>query len=181
MLSLEELNSKIISGRAAMRPGDPEALFQIASRCETYVEIGTKWGGSAIVAGLAGCEVHCIDHWEYPGRRSHKSSPATVKENWLGAGLDPDKLFLHVQRHPPWPEAIEDKKFDMGLIDGSHYEEAGRLDWEAMKEHVTGYILFHDYDFIPRHDGIKAVFEEAESDPEWELEHHYGILRCAPS
>ncbi len=100
-----------------------------------------------------------------------------MRENWKGAGLDPFKLHIHIQRHPPWPASIEGRKFDMGLIDGSHYEEACRLDWEAMKLHVTGYILFHDVDLFAAHSGVQTVFGEAAGDPEWNLEHHYGILR----
>ena len=181
MITLQELNDKIISGRAAMTGHDPEFLYEIASRGETYVEIGTKWGASAIVAGLAGCEVHCIDHWEYPDARPHRATPDIVRENWEGAGLPISRLHLHIQRHPPWPEAIKDRKFDIGLIDGSHFEDAVKLDWEAMKEHVTKYILFHDFDNHLPHFAIRKVFWDASEDPEWNLEHHYGVLKCARS
>ena len=165
----------MVKGSAAIWGYDPEILFRIASQGKTYVEIGTKWGGSAIVAGLAGCEVHCIDHWEYPGRES-PATPDDVRENWVNAGLNLFKLHIHIQRHPPWPEAIRDSKFEIGLIDGSHFEEAAKLDWEAMRQHVTKFILFHDFD--DQHEGVQKAFWSASEDPSWvPAEHRFGILR----
>lgn len=173
----------MVVGAGEQSGRDTELLFDVVARGNTYVEIGTKWGGSAVVAGLADCEVHCIDHWEYPDRaRSHWPTPDTVRENWAAAGLDSEKLHLHVQRHPPWPEAIKDRKFDIGLIDGSHYEEAVRLDWEAMRLRVTNFVIFHDVD---AHYEVRKVFLEATRDPAWEVwylhdkDTNYGILRHA--
>ena len=172
---LEELRKKFVRGSPCMKRKDPEVLFEFVSRGKTYVEIGTMWGGSALVAGLAGCEVHCIDPWQMD------ASPDDVMENWVSAGFDPDKLFLYKQYHPPWPEAIKDRKFDIGLIDGEHTEKQCRLDWEEMKSHISGYILFHDIDSYP---GIEKVFREGAADDGWEIAgmglgigHQYGILR----
>ena len=176
MITLEKLNGMMTRGDAAMGGYDPELLFQIASQGKTYVEIGTKFGGSAIVAGLAGCEVHCIDHWEYPDRDPQTApTPEYVLENWISAGLDPKKLRLYIHRHPPWPKALEHRMFDIGLIDGSHQEDACRKDWEEMRLHVTKYILFHD--FNPQHPGVYKAFLEAAEDSEWQpIAHQYGIL-----
>ena len=175
MITLQVLNRKMIHGRAAMTKNDPEFLFSIALQGKTYVEIGTKWGGSALVAGMAGCEVHCIDPWEYPGR-PNPAKPEYVRANWINAGLDPAKLFLHQQRHPPWPEAIKGCMFDIGLIDGSHTEEAALMDFEGMRQHVTKYILFHDFDY--HHEGVQKAFWKAEENPVWNrVGHQYGVLR----
>jgi len=182
LITLQKLNAKMLDGRGAMTRNDPEYLFHIASQGKTYVEIGTKWGGSAIVAGLAGCEVHCIDHWDYPARRK-RATPEFVRANWENAGLDPTKLHLHVQRHPPWPEAIKDRKFDIGLIDGTHSEDAALKDFEEMRLHVTKFILFHD--FNDQHEGVQKAFWKAAEKPGWKavnpdlrtpLEHAYGVL-----
>lgn len=189
MITLEELNAKMIRGGALMKFQDPEVLFEIASRGKTYVEIGTRWGGSAIVAGLAGCEVHCIDPWEYPNKHlDDQTTPADVRENWKNAGLDPYKLFIHQQRHPPWPEVIKYQNFHIGMIDGAHTEKQVKLDWEAMKEHITKYVLFHDiHKRIPefRETSPGVVFQRAGEETDWtpvelDLDHQYGILR-APS
>ena len=176
MITLSDIDGMMTRGESAMGGYDPEFLFQMASLGKTYVEIGTKFGGSAIVAGLAGCEVHCIDHWEYPDRDPQiAATPDDVRENWVAAGLDPDKLHLHVHRHPPWPEALEHRLFDIGLIDGSHQDDMALKDFEAMKLYITKYILFHD--FNPQHPGVYKSFFEAAEDPEWtQIAHQYGVL-----
>ncbi len=158
-----------------MRRHDPEVLYEIVSRGKTYVEIGTMWGGSAVVAGLAGCEVHCIDPW------IKSVSPNDVMANWVNSGLEPEKLFLHEQHHPPWPAVIHNGVFDIGLIDGNHKDPQPQLDWDGIKLHVSKYILFHDIDSYP---GIEKVFREAAEADEWEIaglgmgtDHQFGILR----
>jgi hypothetical protein len=168
----------MVHGEALLKFQDPEAIYTIASRGKTYVEIGTRWGGSAIVAGLAGCEVHCIDPWEYPGKQlAYRTTPHHVRENWVYAGLDPDKLFLYQQRHPPWPEAIKDRVFDVGMIDGAHEREQVQLDWEGMKSHVSKYVLFHDIS----KNVVNKVFLEAEWDAlELPFKSQFGVL-YAPS
>jgi len=165
MLTVQELNAKLLHGRALQRQEDPAVLFEIASLGLSYVEIGTRWGGSAIVAGLAGCDVYCIDPWAYSEKDlQHRTSPQHVLENWLHAGLDADKLHLFQQAHPPWPEALLDRSFATGMIDGAHVETNVRSDWGSMRIHVTGHVLFHDMAKAC----VRAVFREAESDPDWE-------------
>ncbi|KKN56366.1 hypothetical protein LCGC14_0572770 [marine sediment metagenome] len=164
MLKLSELNMMMARGSALLEEHDPETLFQVASKGRTYVEIGTHWGGSAIVAGLAGCEVHCIDPWESTGNLLARPGWGAVQLNWKHAGLDPRKLFIHKQKHPPWPEAIKYQNFEIGLIDGDHAEESVRLDWEAMKIHITKYVLFHD---VVAYVDVQKVYREAAQ--EWEV------------
>ena len=170
-------------GNAFLGHHDPGVIYEIASRGKTYVEIGTRWGGSAIVAGLAGCEVHCIDPWEYPEKRiPDQTTLEDVRNNWKHAGLDPYKLRLHQNRHPPWPEAIQEMNFDIGMIDGEHTEEQCRLDWEGMKAHVSKYVLFHDIS----KSAVRKVFLAAVEEPEWEFAEpllgigsQFGILKHA--
>ena len=179
MITLKELNSRMVRGEALLKFQDPEVIYTIASKGKTYVEIGTRWGGSAIVAGLAGCEVHCIDPWEYPGKLLYdRTTPLDVRENWSYAGLDPEKLFLYQQKHPPWPEAIGDRIFDVGMIDGAHEREQVQLDWEGMKSHVSGYVLFHDIS--------KIVIEQVCLSTGWEIlglpfKSQFGVLRAPNS
>ena len=184
MLTLDDVNFKMLKGSVLQKKNDPEILYTIASRGKTYVEIGTRWGGSAIIAGLAGCEVHCIDHWEYPGKQPRdQTTMQDVSDNWAHAELATAKLFMYQQRHPPWPEAIEDRRFDIGMIDGQHYVKEIAQDWEAMKLRVDKYILFHD---LLIHWEVREVFAEAAEDPRWEIwdpptESQFGVLKCVRS
>ena len=169
MLTVTDVNEMMVVGNVLMNKNydDPAVLFEIASQGKTYVEIGTRWGGSAVIAGLAGCEVHCIDDFVYPKPRDLTIGTVDdVVANWTALGLSLSKLHIHPQLHPPWPTAIKNKKFDIGLIDSAHTEEQCRLDWESMKKHVTKYVLFHDVG-IPE---IQKVFQEAAQDADWEIE-----------
>ena len=169
----------MVRGRALQRFDDPEVLFAVARTGPTYVEIGTRWGGSALVAGLAGCEVYCIDPWDYPTKLpAYRSTPQAVRENWAALGLDPSRLHVFQQRHPPWPQEIDDYKFATGLIDGAHTEEQCRADWEAMRIRVMGYVLFHDI----AKPAVRTIVEEGAAVPGWELatlggKHQFGVLR----
>jgi len=169
----------MVRGEALLKFQDPEVIYTIASKGKTYIEIGTRWGGSAIVAGLAGCEVHCIDPWEYPDKPpSRQTTPEDVKANWISAGLDPSKLFLYQQRHPPWPEAIKNRVFDIGMIDGAHELDQILLDMDGMMAHVSGYILFHDIS----KGVVNDVFLEAEWDVlELPFKNQFGVLHATNS
>ena len=191
MITLEELNAKMVHGSALQRLEDPAVIYDIASRGKTYVEIGTRWGGSAIVAGIAGCEVYCIDPWEYPNKSPRdQTTPEHVRKNWDNAGLLPERLHLYQQKHPPWPEEINDRMFDIGMIDGSHRYEQVNWDWKAMRTRITLYILFHDIHkkygkYAGANTSAGFVFEEASMAKEWEtielsFESQFGILKRAP-
>ncbi len=186
MLTVADINAMMPVGNVLMNESfdDPQVLFEIASRGETYVEIGTRWGGSAIIAGLAGCEVHCIDAFEYPTRNAFLvGTPEDVTKNWINAGLNTDKLHIYKQKHPPFPEEITDNVFDVGLIDSEHFWQQCDMDWKALRMRVMKYVLFHDIGV----DAVMGVFEEAALETEWEieelsLESQFGILkRCVPS
>ena len=169
----------MVRGEALLKFQDPEVIYTIASKGKTYVEIGTRWGGSAIVAGLAGCEVHCIDPWKYPGKHlADRTTPLDVMENWAYAGLDPDKLFLYQHKHPPWPKAIKDRVFDVGMIDGAHELEQVQLDLDGMMPHVSGHILLHDIS----KDVVKMVFLEAGWEAtELPFKSQFGVLHAPNS
>ncbi|KKK75863.1 hypothetical protein LCGC14_2869470, partial [marine sediment metagenome] len=108
----KELDALMVKGYSALFDNDAQVLSVIAGRGERYIEIGTYCGGSALVAGLAGCEVHCIDTWDYTRRQDLKQVghyfpvEADVRENWAAAGLDPDRLHLYQHRTPPLPEEV---------------------------------------------------------------------------
>ena len=191
MITVEELDAMMIHGGALQRFEDPAVIYEIASRGKTYVEIGTRWGGSAIVAGLAGCEVYCIDKWSYPTKLLHEQTkPEHVIENWANAGLDPNKLHLYHHEHPPWPKELEGM-FDIGMIDGAHSERQVREDWAAIRIRVSKYILFHDIHkkwgpLAGSNTSAGNVFVEATTDKAWKeielsFKSQFGILEYAPS
>ena len=162
-------------GRAALFNNDPKVLFEIASLGKTYVEIGTLFGASACIAGLAGCEVFCIDPLDgyysdqhgTPNRPDTETglvpSPEIVRENWESCGLDQERLHIFPQLHPPWPKEI-DRGFDIGLIDGDHAKDSVLADYNGMKHRVK-YLMFHDIDKI----GVRVVWHLAVTGGEWDV------------
>ena len=164
-----------LTGRMALCDGDIEILLEVASLCKTYVEIGTLYGGSAILAGKSGCEVFCIDpldgfysakHGE-PGRPDKATglvpSEEIVRKNWEDSGLDPNKLHIFPQLHPPWPDEI-DRTFDAGFIDGDHRLLGVLADYEGMAPRVK-YLMFHDINKVR----VMAVYNMALASGDWEV------------
>lgn len=132
-------------------PADYACLYDHCQGHKTYVEIGTMFGASAIVAGYGVTgDVHCIDPFGVKGQQARAEQvsgslvkPEYVTENWI-LHHDPERLHIHKQRHPPWPAEIKFHMFDVGLIDGCHDAPNVWADWAGMKQHVKHKILFHD-------------------------------------
>lgn len=156
-----EINKNTINGirmkwgrTVYVTPEDYYCLYDNCRGFSGYVEIGTMFGASAIIAGYAVTgEVHCIDPFGVkgqPARKEFKSGDFVkaeyVRENWA-LHHDPDRLVIHAQRNPPFPEAIRDRTFDVGLIDGCHDPECVWADWNEMKDRVRYRVLFHDVNY----------------------------------
>jgi hypothetical protein len=166
--------NSLFRGRIALYKADGEVLYEVASLGKTYVEIGTLFGGSAVIAGLAGCEVFCIDPLDgyYSAKHAVKErvdkwtglvpSEEIVRENWESAGLDPKKLHIYAHLHPPWPEEIN-RAFDVGLIDGTHQVMHVIRDYEGMAPRVK-YLMLHDIDKA----AVRVVYNMALESGDWE-------------
>ena len=162
-----------MKGRAAFGSQEFVEMFvRYLSGAGDYIEIGTLFGGSAILAGKY-CKghVYCIDPLDgyYAKGRVDKGtnllpSPKIVRENWESFGLDLDRLHIYAHKHPPWPEELKNKRFDIGYIDGEHTHEAAMQDWDALKDRVDKYIIFDNTEKR----GVMDAFEEAVQHPDWE-------------
>lgn len=103
-----------------------------------YVEIGSLYGGSAITAlltkrvfNLKG-NIYCVD-----------PNPKEILENAKLFGL---KDRITIFKRPSEEIIWGDMTFSCGFIDGDHREPNPLLDWYALKNRVTRYIIFDDYD-----------------------------------
>jgi len=133
-MNLEEVYKKT-NGHLEQSVGDCEVLIKYIKNItppNCYVEIGTKWGGSAVLAKAFapdGVDVYTIDCTELPVE--------TSKLNELGV------KFFH--EYSTRLAEVWGKPIQVLFIDGNHNE--AKQDFEAWEKHVVkgGIIMFHDY------------------------------------
>ena len=156
-----------------------------------HLEIGTLFGGSAIVAALvkqgAGLEgkVYCVDPLDgyYRDMCNYKDnidpesgipvSPEIVMQNAKRFGVE-DRLAIIPKKSHPFPEELKHKRFITALIDGDHWAEMPWLDWMSVKDKVNKYVMFDNYD--DKHPAVMEAAEKAAQDEEWEKVEQTGIV-----
>ena len=116
---------------------------------DLYLEIGTLWGGTAIIAALAGAKkVITIDSMD--GIRWSKPDPfypdemvtkQRILSNFHAFGIEDRVELIHAKSYP-FP--VEDIYPDITLIDGGHGEDVID-DRESVKDITKKIILMHDY------------------------------------
>lgn len=157
-----------------------------------YLEIGSLFGGTAIMAslilqdlGYAG-EVYAIDPFDeyYKGTRNdngiHVGAPidpitrksvtlerAQANAEKMGAKVNFIKGKATVDTLP------KERSFSVAFIDGDHWNQGPRNDWHLVKSHVDKFIVFDNCD--ANHPAVEAACREAWADPEWDLVFKQGI------
>jgi len=103
-----------------------------------YVEIGSLHGGSAITAALTKKEfkldgdIWCIE-----------PNPRDIYDNASIWGVENK---IRVYQIPSEEMVWGNYRFSCGFIDGDHRDPNPLLDWNMLKNRVTKYIIFDDYD-----------------------------------
>lgn len=142
-----------------------------------FVEIGTLFGGSAILAATAkkkfglGGFVYCVDPLDgYYGTGKSTAggipSPEIVMGNAKFFGVD-DKIKIIKKSSIPWPKELMDHKFSVAFIDGDHWGEAPWKDWLSVKNLTSKFIIFDNYD--NQHPAVINGAKKATADPEWQV------------
>jgi len=182
-----EIEANLPVGRTIVTPEDAGVLCQmiINSRHSDHIEIGTFFGGSAILAarvkkefGMHG-QIHCVDPLDV--RPSAKILPdkavgivadrETLFNNAKYFGVN-DRIVLHQHPSRPWP--LDDSyKFGTGYIDGDHWHGMPAHDWNILNGIVSYAIAFDDC-AIAKPEVIDAVLE-ASKDPCWLLVRMSGV------
>ena len=155
-----------IHGRVAISDNEARLLCQYASQSKCWVEIGTLWGGTAALAGLAGAErVYTIDtmntvFWTYgdPGVKGVEQAPMAaeyVLDNLQRFNVA-HKTSIIKAPSDPWP-LPRDVKPDAILVDGDHTLNGCARDLLNAQQISTRYILVHDFD--SKHRGVKIAVE----------------------
>jgi hypothetical protein len=119
-----------------------------------YLEIGSLFGASAIIAALTkiryGIEgdIFCIDDIKATGKDY-------ITDNCKKFGVS-DRVHLYIEKSHPFP--LYKQRFRTTLIDAGHDYQSCIQDWENAKRVTDKYIIVHDYD--PEHPGVVKACRE---------------------
>lgn len=180
MQSIHEIVAAELEGRIAISPGCSDVLAKMVVDAGPgdHVEIGTLWGGTAIIAALAKRmagipgRVFTIDtmgsggFWTAsgdPGADNKTPSPDIIKENLERLGVDDIVVPIRADSKTiPLPTIRPVSVF----IDGDHEYPGAIADWKYAQKYCQRFIAFHDY--LPEYAGVyKAVNEAASEYPNW--------------
>ena len=154
--------SKGYQGRVMLGVEAAALLMDCVARTDgDYIEIGSAFGGSAIMAALAMGEragtVYCIDN--FLGVNRLESIDVVYEGFWkniIRFGVQ-QRIVAFNQSHPPFPEPIHFHKFSVGLIDGDHLGEGPLKDFLGLDSRVTEYLLFDNAELEPVSATINAA------------------------
>lgn len=185
-LKLEPIIQRIhaeIVGRFVMPNTEAETLGEIVNQSGdgNYLDIGSLFGGSAILAALTkkeknlGGKVICLDPLDgfYMGTKYHNerdiSSGKLVNEETLQKNIDhfgvSDIVEVVAKKSYPLPDEIKAMKFSCVFIDGHHWKNFPTLDWHSAKELSTNFVIFHDCD--QKHPSVQKAVALAKATPGW--------------
>lgn len=139
-----------------------------------HVEIGTLFGGTAILAAMTKKEfglhgkVYCIDPLEFrPEAIKDRgsgivASSTLLRENACRFGVE-DRI-IHVPKSSyPWP--LPNKLFATSFLDGDHWGGMPAKDWASLSKHTAYFIAMHDY--MPRKPEVVDLIYKAVHSREW--------------
>lgn len=140
-----------------------------------HVEIGTLYGGSAILTALTKKVGHIFaidplsEHGYYGGEDKWHGRPSAerLKGNLEEFGVA-DRVTHVDEFSSPFP--LPGHRFDTAFIDGDHTYEGCKVDWYNLRDRVNHVIVFHDTHLTD----VKLVFEMARHHSDWERHLEYG-------
>lgn len=148
-----------------------------------HLDIGSLFGGSAILAGLVKKSnglsggVVCLDplNGYYEGTRFNSSrdpssglvvNRETLQKNIDHFGVDDITSIVQKKSHP-LPVEVASMKFSSVFIDGNHWQKYPLYDWEAVQPITEKFIIFHDCD--QKHPAVRKAVSIACQHSDWEL------------
>jgi hypothetical protein len=147
-----------------------------------HLEIGTLFGGSAILVALLKKEygysgkVVCIDPldgyykgvknqcWEADPIAKIQVNRKTLDDNLRKFGVI-DEVEIIQSKSYPFP--IENRRFASTYIDGNHWQDWPSKDWRSVKDITEKYVLFDDY--TKSHPAVVCACEEAKNSNDWKV------------
>lgn len=183
----DEINKKITGRLALLSAEEADALYRITAIPGDHVDLGTLWGGTAVLAALAKQRaeapghIYTIDfmrggYWATgdPSRGGLVPSEATIHQNLSLFGISGRVTVIKAPSHP-WP-LPEDVLPTSVLIDCDHSYEGCLRDWNKVRSLTPLFVAFHDYN-AKTHPGVAKVVDEiASRDDQYRLIEQAGTL-----
>lgn len=182
----EEIIQRVVAGidgRVAIEAADVNILAWAVARAGdgNHLEIGTLFGGSAIITALVKAElglkgrVTCLDPLDgyYLGTPfacpvdpvcTKPITAERVRKNAEAFGVE---LEIIAKKSQPFPEELMDRRFVSAYIDGDHWGDGPMLDWLNVKARTDRIVVFDNND--AKHPAVQKAVEEAIKDPAWKL------------
>lgn len=175
--------NSVMTGHICMHEPEAELLAQVIQYAGDgdHLEIGSMWGGSALLAAKVKCisglsgKVVCVDPLTdfdcspgYPGGKPEKH---IIEENFKRLCLS-NRLEFHKTYSSPWPFSRK-RYFSSALIDGNHFAPWPGIDWQNVSQHAE-IVIFHDY--YPHEPEVTRVVNLALADPRWRKFDQEGSL-----
>lgn len=160
-----------IYGRVGIQADEAEALLTLLAGTQLYVEIGTLWGGTAVMAAMVCERVITIDimrggYWKRVDPCTNmRPTPWAILENLQRFGVA-HKVHVLKAASDPWP-LPEDVRPELILVDGGHDYDCAVADWRNASRVAVRWILVHDYGSDRHPDVERMVHQWALLDPAW--------------
>jgi len=175
-----------ITGRACGKPHDYALIAQtvVYAGPGNYVETGTLFGASALVAALTKRKfdiegmVYCVDPLDgYYGTGNNDMSgilptPEVLMENAKKYGVE-DRIVYVAKKSIPFPKELDGLQFSMAFIDGDHWKDAPTQDWDNLSKATSKYVMFDNYDRT--HPSVINAAEKATADKYFRVVHMSSI------
>lgn len=168
-LWMSEINSKIKGRIALLSEDECNALAQVAAVPGDYVELGTLWGGTAVLAALAKMRANVTGHvytvdfmrggyWDSgdPSCPGMTPTEGAIYDNLGRFGVEERVTVVKASSYP-WPLPATVKPSSV-LIDCGHDYENCLRDWQSVRALFPEYVAFHDYS--ERYPGVSQVVNE---------------------
>ena len=165
-----------MDGWIVSNPFDVGSLAQMVKNAGNgnHLEIGTAWGGSAIMAALVkrrfGLDGQVVAFDPIRGLDVVLDRPRSLEvidENFRRFGVT-DQIELVADKFDV--EWVASLRFSSVLIDGSHRYDDVLRDWLGVRQVAERYVMFHDYDYA--HHWIRKTVEDNMDG--WRLVHLFG-------
>ncbi len=128
----------------ALTERDIIVLRKYTHLAKHYVEIGTKYGGSAVAVTYQNPDlvIDTYDIEDYPESLYFVSRQEFITKNNLQ-----NYINFHLEKSPEAVRGYPEKRIDTLFIDGSHDYQSVLEDWQGWSPFLVkgSYVLFHDY------------------------------------